>query len=94
MLSLLKNLKPILMNPILEEILVSRNGHYCHVVEVNDKFELMAVVGSIVEEYQDRYDMSVISEFLNSLTVYCLVEDNEDEVYDMVIDDLIEEMAF
>ena len=54
----------------------------------------MAVVGSIVEEYQEKYDMSVISEFLNSLTVYCLVEDNEDEVYDMVIDDLIEEMAF
>ncbi len=82
------------MNPILEEILVSRNGHYCHFVEVNDKFELMAVVGSIVEEYQERYDISVISEFLNSLAVYCLVEDNEDEVYDMVIDDLIEEMAF
>jgi hypothetical protein len=39
------------------------------------------IVESIYQENIDEFDKETIIDFLETLTVYCLDEDNEDEVY-------------
>ena len=72
------------MNPILNEIIENRNGFYVHAVEVTEVYELEAVAEQIITEYQDRYTTEVIIDFLESLTVYYLGEDEqvEEQVYE------------
>ena len=81
------------MNPILNEIIENRNGFYVHAVEVTEVYELEAVAEQIITEYQDRYTTEVIIDFLESLTVYYLGEDEqvEEQVYEFSFREYIEE---
>ncbi len=73
------------MNALLEQLYKSRNGHYCHCVEVEDVEDLMMIAESIIEEesteYRGNHSEDVIIEFLSTLEVYCLNGDNEEEVH-------------
>ncbi len=70
------------MNALLEKVIESRNGHYCHVVEVSEVYELENIAEAILSENENEFDVETIIDFLETLTVYCLDDTNEKEVYD------------
>jgi len=76
-------------NVILNKIMESRNGNYCHVLEVSTIYELENVIESILCEFEGEKIESFI-EFFNSITVFYWNdsdltelenEANEEEVY-------------
>lgn len=67
------------MNALLNKIIESRNGHYCHVVEVSTVYNLENIAEAIISENEDEFSIEVITEFLESLTVYYLPEEGEEE---------------
>ena len=69
------------MNALLNKVIENRNGHYCHCVEVSDKYELESIAEAIIDQEQDNFSEAIIIEFLDSLEVYCLDDANEDEVF-------------
>jgi len=69
------------MNAILEKIIDSRNGHYCHALEVNDVCELKSAVESLHDEFSKDYSLEEIKDFFNTMEIYCLDDNNEDEVF-------------
>jgi hypothetical protein len=79
------------MNPILETIIDQRNGHYCHCVEVSDTYELEGIAEQIILEFQDEHDEPTIIEFLESLEVYSLNDDNEQEIFDFSFTDYVKD---
>lgn len=79
------------MNPILEQVINSRSGHYCHVVEVSSKHELECIADAIYDENENEHKVVDIIDFLESLTVYCLEDENEGEVFDFSFTDYLEQ---
>jgi hypothetical protein len=69
------------MNALLDHIIKERKGMYCHCVEVSDKYGLESLAEAIMQEYEDNFEPRIIIEFLDSLEVYCLDDNNEDEVF-------------
>ncbi len=77
---------------IVRDLIEKRNGNYCHVVEVNDACELEYFVEAVVEEFaRGGYSADDIREFINTITVYALNDDNEREIYDFNINECLEE---
>ena len=76
------------MNKILNKILEERNGHYCHVLEVTDKWELESIVESFIESYTGYTEQEYIR-FFESMDVYALDDTREDEVYSFSFSDYI-----
>ena len=79
------------MNKILEEIIKSRKGHYCHCLEVEEVYELECIAESITEEFQDKHSKNEIIEFLETLGVYCLNDDNEDDIYNFSFSEYVKD---
>jgi hypothetical protein len=71
-------------NPILDKIIESRNGHYCHCLEVEYSYELEDIVEGLISEFGDKYSAQEYIEFFQSMEIYYLGEDKEEEnkVYD------------
>jgi hypothetical protein len=69
------------MNPITEKIIDARKGHYCHCVEVSDVYELENIAENIVQEFSPEFSEETIIDFLESLTVYSLNDENEEDIY-------------
>jgi Mg2+/Co2+ transporter CorC len=69
------------MNAILDKVIKQRNGHYCHVLEVNDVYELESILEQVVNEFNDEFSDEEIQEFIDTLNIYCLDETQEEEVY-------------
>lgn len=69
------------MNNLLEKVINQRNGHYCHVVEVNDVSELANIAEAIIQENENEFDAETIIDFLETLEVYCLNDENESEIF-------------
>lgn len=68
------------MNPIYQEILDARNGHYVHALEVSNVYELESILESLFNEYINKYDIETIIEFCNTLSIYYFDDENENEV--------------
>ena len=68
------------MNPIYQEILDARNGHYVHALEVSNVYELESILESLFNEYINKYDIETIIEFCNTLSIYYFDSENENEV--------------
>ena len=68
------------MNPIYQEILHARNGHYIHVLEVNHVYELESVCESLFNEYIDKYSIEVLIDFCSTLKIYYFDDENENEI--------------
>jgi hypothetical protein len=68
------------MNALLEKVYQNRSGHYVHAVEVSEVSELENIAESIYEE-NSEFDKETIIDFLETLSVYSLGEDNETEIY-------------
>ena len=69
------------MNAIVSKLIEQRNGHYCHVLEVSDVYELESILEQIVEMFSHEFSNEEIQEFIDTLTIYCLDETQESEVY-------------
>lgn len=68
------------MNPIFQEILEARNGHYIHAVEVSNVYELKSILEALYDEYIDKYNIEIIIDFCNTLSIYYFDDENENEV--------------
>ena len=77
------------MNPILAMILEKRNGHYVHALEVNDVYELQSCIDSLYDELIDGYDVETFIDFITSMELYSLSDENEDEIYNFDITNYI-----
>jgi len=77
------------MNAILEIVIDNRKGNYCHALEVSDVYELESVIESIYNEFIETQSKEVIIEFFNTMALYCLEEENEDEIFNFNIANFI-----
>ena len=68
------------MNPIYQEILDIRNGHYIHVLEVSNVYELESICESLFNEYIDKYSIEVLIDFCSTLKIYYFDDENENEI--------------
>jgi len=82
------------MEKIIEKMYKNR-FNYCHVLEVNDIYELKTNIECIYEDlksqglYGEKFKDEEIKEFINTLEIYCLDEDQEDEVYNFDINNYL-----
>lgn len=80
------------MNAIVNNIIEQRNGHYVHALEVNDIYELESAVESLCEEFSKEYTKDEIIEFFESIQIFCLIEENEEEVWSLDIEGFLNEL--
>lgn len=89
-------------NIILNKIIELRNGHYCHVIEVSDIYDIENCIQSIYSEFEED-GIDALKEFFNTISIYHLYDDeltedentvNEDDVYDFCTDLFIDETLF
>jgi len=66
---------------IIDKIIQERNGHYCHVIEVNEVYEIENIIELIHDEFIDSFKLEDIIEFFSNISIYSLNDDNEDEIY-------------
>ena len=69
------------MNALLEKVIESRNGHYCHVVEVSEAYELESIAEAVISENEYLFDAETIIDFLETLTVYFLENEEDLKAY-------------
>ena len=79
------------MNPIIEEFQANK-FNYCHALEVNDAYELECILCEIYDNYIKKYKIDVIIDFCESLSIYCLNDENEKEVYDFNISEFLQNL--
>lgn len=77
------------MNAILEMIIDKRNGMYVHALEVNDVYELEIAIESLYDELVEEYGINTFIDFITSMSIYCLEDENENDVYNFNITDFI-----
>jgi len=77
------------MNAILEIITDNRNGMYVHALEVNDVYELENAIECIYDEFIETQTKETIIEFFNTMDLYCLEDENEDEIFNFNITEFI-----
>ena len=78
------------LNPILENVLKNRIN-YCHVIEVNNTYEIECIIESIIDENENEYGLNNCIEFLTSLQIYCLDDENENEIFAFDVENYINE---
>lgn len=78
---------------ILNTIVDARGGHYVHAIEVSEVFELEAMAESITQEFEETHTEHEISEFLESLEVYCLDDDNDAQIFSFSFTDYLKQEA-
>lgn len=61
---------------------INNNPHYVHALEVESLQDLKDI---ITELMMWNYPKESLIEFVNTLSIYCTNEDNEDEVYNFDI---------
>lgn len=81
-------------NRLFDDIIKSRNGHYCHDIEVNDKYELESFLDSFIDEFKDKYSNKNIKDFLMSLSIHSLSDKNEEEIYSFSIYEYIKDTIY
>jgi len=76
------------MNKILETIIKNR-FNYCHVIEIECKYDLISTIDFIYDEFIRDYSHKEVLEFINTLEVYCLEDKHEEEVYNFDINNYL-----
>ena len=81
------------MNPILENMYKKR-VIYVHALEVNDVYELESIIEELVDEFIDDYSIKDIIDFVTSLEIYYLGDDDDEErrVFNFNIKNKIKQM--
>ena len=82
------------MNTILSNIIKSKGGHYVHVLEVYSRYELEAILEMLYHEFTQQYTTEQIVEFFETLSVYGMGDDGENEkIYGLDLEEFILELA-
>ena len=79
-------------NKIFYDLVMKRQGHYCHALEVNNVWELQACIDSLYDEWIDNYTLDEIVEFFNTIELYCSEDVNDQSVYDFNIAEYIKQL--
>ena len=79
------------INPIIEEFCANRIN-YCHALEVNNVFELESIFCDLYQNFINKYSIEIIINFCETLSIYCLDDDNEEEVYSFNISEFIQNL--
>jgi len=91
-----------MQNIILNKIIDSRNGHYCHVIEVSNIYDIENCIEAIYLDFKE-YGIDALKEFFNTIETCYLYDDeltedentvNENDVYDFCTDLFIDETLF
>jgi hypothetical protein len=77
---------------IINDIIEARNGHYIHAIEVTSKYDLECVIEQFYYEFIERYELEDIISFFNTISIYCLEDEHEHEVYNFDITKFINEL--
>ena len=73
------------INRLLDHVIQERNGHYCHVLELDSSYAYECVIEQIVTEYKDEFSRNDIIRFFDSIEVIYYIENEYDA--DMLTDD-------
>lgn len=79
-----------MINPILEQVIKNRNGHYCHAMEVCSAYEIECIIEGIAGEFPNA-TTEELKDFFNTMEVYATDPTNEDEVYNFSFDESIDD---
>ena len=79
------------LNPIFEYCVKSRNGRYCHVLEVYNVEEYKNAIEAIYSEHE-KLGKGAVYNFFDTMQIYCTEEENEEEVYSFDLAEFIEEL--
>jgi len=66
------------MNPIVEELIKIKNGHYVHALEVETAYELQSIIDTLIDELSSKYNLETLLDFFNTMQIYCISESDED----------------
>lgn len=80
-------------NPILEQLHKNRIV-YVHALEVDSVYHLQAVIEELVNEWHKQYKQAHILEFFNTISIYALNEENEEEIHSFNIEEYIKEELY
>lgn len=81
------------MNPLLKQVIANKGGHYCHVAEVSSVYELQCIAEGICNEFKDEFSIEIIEDFLSSLTIY-VIEDEDEEGNSIEVPSEVEEAIY
>ena len=76
-------------NKILNDVIEKRNGHYCHVIEVNNVYDLISCIEALYNEFIQDYTAQDIIDFFDTIELYCLDDTHENAVYNFDIEQYI-----
>lgn len=85
---------------ILDYMINQRKGHYCHVLELTDVYDLECVIESLIKELGGQFTLDEYLAFFNSIEVYFLADEcstsewndaTECELYEADIGELVRE---
>jgi len=81
-------------NPILDDVIKERNGHYCHALEVDNVYEIESTIEELIGEGNEYTEDNYI-EFFTTMELYYLPidkhnDDDEKAVYDFNFKEYIE----
>ena len=91
------------MNRILSKIIESRKGHYIHALEVSTIDEIREVIESIIHEFPEESEETVI-DFFSTMSIYPYPADEDEEnrqdpdieqkIYDLDMEKLVKGVYF
>lgn len=77
------------MNPIIDNIYKER-PNYCHAIETNSAVELKETIAVLSSEFDNEgYTPENIIDFFDSISIYSLSDENEDEIYNVNVKDFV-----
>lgn len=86
-------------NKLFNDILESRKGHYCHVIETESAYSFECIIESIIQESGDKYSLEDYIQFFQTIDLYYLPFDGEEEnkedeteLYNLNIKDTVTEI--
>lgn len=81
-------------NVILDDINNKRH-HYVHAIEVTDVYDLQSTIEQLYDSFgHEGYKAEDIEEFISTLTIYCLDDAHEDDVYNFDVIAYFKDMAY
>lgn len=67
-------------NPLIEAQYKAR-PNYVHALEVHSVEELKSIIDQIIEEYNRFFVRPLILDFVETMEIYALNDENEEEIY-------------
>lgn len=66
-------------NRLLDHIITERNGHYCHVLELDSAYSYECVIEQIVSDYKDTFTQDEIISFFDTIEIYYYLDIHDND---------------